>query len=592
MADNKTYSAQSSDIQFLKYSVIFGFSYWAIEAVRDVIAFERGTFFKRFFMPDGKALWMRVLVFCVILLFGVITDKIRNKRKTVKWRILFRSEWGIFYISVGFSLLYWIFEAFREVFIYNSLSFFQTVLSPSPMFLWMRIMAVFFIVLYGLFIQIQVNDLRCEEKLLQNEHLHLEKLLHSRSAELTEARALIRRLGREIQKRKWLENENVKIRDQLIQAQKVETIGVVAGGIAHDFNNLMTAILGVSTLALKETGSESILYRDLQEIRVAAGKAADLTRQLLLFSHEQPVKFKVVDVNRTVHDLRKILESLIGEDIQLQLDLDYSSGMVRGDKGSLEQMIINLAVNGRDALPHGGEINIRTQTVHLDNKTCRRYHYGRPGNYICIQVSDNGVGMPSQVRDKIFDPFFSTKSPGTGTGLGLSVVDQIIRKHKGWVHIDSIPGQGTAFFVFLPMINCREYQYQDRSLSFDTHSGQGKRILLVEDEEGVREFACRALQRQGYSVTTAKSAKEAQHLFKREKGVFDLILSDVVLPDQSGVDLILKLKKQFPGVSVLLCSGHNDAKSQWTTIKKYGFPFLKKPFELNELLRSIQSAIV
>ncbi|MBN2103676.1 response regulator [bacterium] len=590
MENQKTYSTRSSRVLFLKYSVIFGLCYWAMEAVRDVIAFDQGTFLERFFVPDAKALWMRVLVICVILIFGIMADNLRDKRKISKWKVLFKSDWGIFYISVVFSFLYWLFEAFREVFIYHSDSFLESAFSPSHIFLWMRIMAVFFIVLFGLFVQIQVNELRDEEKLLQNEHLRLEKLLHSRSTELKEARVLIRRLGQEIQKRKWLENENVMIQEQLIQAQKIEAIGVVAGGIAHDFNNLMTAILGVSTLALKETASESTLHHDLQEIKVAASRAADLTRQLLLFSREQPAKFAAVDINRTIFELRKILKSLIGEDIQLKLDLENLSRFVSGDKGSLEQMIINLVVNGRDAMLHGGQISIQTRTVSLDSKTCRRYPCGKPGHYLLLRVSDNGLGMSSQIREKIFEPFFTTKSPGTGTGLGLSVVDQIIRKHKGWAHIDSVPGQGTVFSVFLPIITSRISTSENQSSTFKNQPGHGKRILLVEDEEGVREFTSRALGRQGYIVKTAKSAKEARRLFKGQQGGFDLLLSDVVLPDKSGVELALKCRTDFPGLAVLLCSGHNDTKSQWSAIKKHGFPFLKKPFELNELLRSVEEA--
>jgi signal transduction histidine kinase len=484
-----------------------------------------------------------------------------------------------------------LFEAFREIFVYQSTSFFESAFSPSPMLLWMRIMAVFFILLYGLFVQINVNDLRREENLLQREQLRLEKLLHSRSAELREAKMLIHRLRQEIERRRWLESENSKIQDQLIQAQKVETIGVVAGGIAHDFNNLMTAILGVSTLALKEAVSESALHRDLKEIKVAASRAAELTRQLLLFSHEQPIKQTAVDLNRTIRGLGKILESLVPEDIRLKLELDNSSLVISGDKGSLEQMIINLAVNGRDALPQGGEIVIRTFKVYMDGKTCRKYRDAKPGQYLCLRVSDNGVGMTPQVREKVFDPFFSTKSPGTGTGLGLSVVDQIVRKHRGWVHIESAPGQGTAFSVFLPLIVSRVNDKKVSQSAVERCRGNGKRILLVEDEESVREFAHRALRRQGYSVTAAKSAREAQRAFIQENGGFDLVFSDVVLPDNNGVDMVLKFRTDFPELSVLLCSGHNDDKSQWSVIQKHGFPFLKKPFEFNELLRSVQEAV-
>ncbi|MFC1568754.1 ATP-binding protein [bacterium] len=591
MVKQKTCSNQFSEIKFLKYSFIFGLCYWAMEAVRDVITFNRGTIIERFFMPDSRALWMRVLVVCVIFLFGVVSDSFRNRRKSVLWKTLLRSDWTLVYVAIVFSLFYWVFEAFRDAYIYGNDSFFELVFSPSPIMLWMRMMAIFFIILYGLYVQISVNDLRGDERVLQHEQLRLEKLLQSKSLELGEARALILHLRKEIEKRKYFESENTKIQEQLIQAQKVEAIGVVAGGIAHDFNNLMTAVLGVSTLALKDIPADSPLYRDLLEIKVAAGRAAELTRQLLLFSHEQPMKFKALDVNRTIHELRKILQSLIGEDIQLEFMLGNSHSVISGDKGALEQMIINLVVNGRDALIQGGEIIIRTKTVQLDEKKSHQYSRGKPGEYLCLSVSDNGTGMSPQIAEKIFEPFFSTKSPGEGTGLGLSVVDQIIKKHNGWIHVNSVPGRGTVFSIFLPVIVSHVHEQDEKSLTFENQHGNGKRILLVEDEEGVREFACRALRQQGYVVMTAGSANEAKRLFKNENGSFDLIFSDVVLPDKSGVDMILDFKNDFPGLSVLLCSGHNDTKSQWSMIKKYGFPFLKKPFELNELLKGIQEAV-
>jgi signal transduction histidine kinase len=590
MAALKTQDLPQSGFQYIKTSIIFGLCYWAMEAVQDVITFERGTLVERLLLPDAKALWMRVLVICVILLFGVVADSLKKRQGNNQWRLILRSEWGIFSIGLLFSVIYWIVESVRYAFIYNSGSFLEMALTPDTPMFWVRLMAVFFLVLFALFMQINTNALKEDERALQIEQSRLEELLTSKSFELREAKTLISRLRHEIERRKRLEKENTKIQNQLIKAQKVEAIGIVAGGIAHDFNNLMTAVLGVSTLALKEAPADSALYRDIKEIYNAASRAADLTRQLLLLGCDHPMKFGAINLNHTICQLKKMLQSLVGEDIILTFDLDENLGIIQGDRGTLEQTLINLVVNGRDALPRGGEIAVRTRNVQLKTKSRSPGIEKTTNRYICLSVMDTGTGIPEEIREKIFDPFFSTKPQGTGTGLGLSVVDRIIKKHHGWIEVESIPGQNTVFSVFLPIIATQvEKQTGPQKECFS--QGFGKRILLVEDEDGVREFTRRALNKNGYTVITANCAEEAEQIFRRDREGFDLLFTDVVLPDKNGVELVLDLKASCPELNVLLCSGHNDSKSQSATIEKYGFPFLKKPFELNELLRGVQQVI-
>jgi two-component system, cell cycle sensor histidine kinase and response regulator CckA len=287
-----------------------------------------------------------------------------------------------------------------------------------------------------------------------------------------------------------------------------------------------------------------------------------------------------------------MLHSLITEDIVLDFRLDPSLLPVYGDKGTVEQVILNLVVNGRDALMKGGHITVQTENVtfggYLGSQPSERHV---SGPYVCLKVRDDGTGIEEEVLGKIFEPFFSTKTPGTGTGLGLTVVSQIVKKHNGWIDIKSKPGRGSVFSVFLPAVVSRVVKTDEQGNPASSVRADGKRILLVEDDKPVREFAARALLKQGYSVLTAQCAVEAKTLFYRDRGKFDLILSDVVLPDENGVDMILGMREDYPGVPVLFCSGHADTKSQWPLIQKYGFPLLKKPFELHDLLKGIEESL-
>ena len=387
---------------------------------------------------------------------------------------------------------------------------------------------------------------------------------------------------------KRAEEEKEKIQAQLLQAQKMEAIGKLAGGVAHDFNNLLTTIHGYTDLAMMKLNKTDPVYRDLKQVRLAAVRAAELTRQLLLFSRKQPMRLTPLNLNKTVDDLLKMLNRLIGEDISIHTHLDPDIWTVHADDGSIGQAIMNLAINARDAMPEGGKLTIKTENVYLDEAYCEAYSDARPGKFVCLSVEDTGIGMDKEIIQHIFEPFFTTKEAGKGTGLGLSVVHGIVKQHEGWINIYSEPGLGTTFKIYLPAFSGKvEEDETEETISLQELKGSGERILLVEDEAGVRKFAQKVLGENGYVVFEAANANEALDIFEREKGKFDLVFSDVILPDKSALQLLDQLLSRKPGLRVLLSSGYTDHKSQWPIIREREFPFLQKPYSLHDLLGAI-----
>ncbi len=394
-----------------------------------------------------------------------------------------------------------------------------------------------------------------------------------------------------IMDRRQAEEEKEKMQAQLLQAQKMEAIGTLAGGVAHDFNNLLTAIRGYIDLVMMKVDETEPFYRNLKQIRNASVRAADLTRQLLLFSRKQPMEFIHLNINRTVDDLLKMLNRLIGEDIEIRTFLEPDIWTVRADPGSIEQVIMNLAGNARDAMPNGGSLTIRTENVLLDEEYCRVALEARPGKFVCLSVEDTGVGMSKNITQHIFEPFFTTKEAGKGTGLGLSVVYGIVKHHEGWINVSSIFGRGSTFRIYLPASSEKSEDEERRADPFHYLHGSGERILLVEDEEGVRSFASEVLRESGYSVAEAANVHDALEIFEREKGDFHLILSDVVLPDKSGLHLVDQLLSYKPDLRVLLSSGYSDQKSQWRLIQEREFRFLQKPYALADLLQAVKDVM-
>lgn len=388
--------------------------------------------------------------------------------------------------------------------------------------------------------------------------------------------------------RKRVQDEKERIQEQLLQSQKMDAMGRLAAGIAHDFNNLMTAIQGFTDVIMMKTENNNPIYRPLKQIRLAALSAASLTRQMLMFSRKHPINFTALDLNLTISDLLKMLQRLVGEEIKISTNLADNLSTIRGDRGTLEQVLMNLAVNSRDAMPSGGELTITTEDVYLSEQEAKQYVNGRLGRFVLMSVSDTGAGIGEDAKKHIFEPFFTTKEAGKGSGLGLSVVYGIVSQHEGWISVSSEVGKGTTFEMFFPSSSQKPEDYTIESLSLDDLQGDGKRILIVEDAEGVREFASMALRENGYEVIAASNVSEAIDQFEKQKSKFDLVISDVVLPDRSGLELIEYIHQHDPSAQVLLSSGYTDQKSQWPVIKAKGYRFLQKPYALSELLKIVK----
>jgi len=397
--------------------------------------------------------------------------------------------------------------------------------------------------------------------------------------------------GEDVTERKLAEREKDGLRKQLLQSQKMEAIGVLAGGVAHDFNNLLTVIQGNSELAAMKAGGDESLAKNIAHIQEAAERAARLTGQLLLMSRRQPMEFAEVNVNESVRNLMRMLERLIGEDVSVVTDLAADLWKVKGDSGNVEQVILNLAVNARDAMPGGGTLTVKTRNVSVGEVRAGKVSGSRPGDFVCLSVEDTGTGMDKATLDRIFEPFFSTKEAGRGTGLGLSVVYGIVNQHGGWIEVESAEGKGTRFDVFFPAILKADGPDDRDETPRRGVRGKGERILLVEDEAGVRDFAAHALRSSGYYVSEVASAEEALEVFARKRAGFDLVFSDVVLSGKSGVQLAEEIASVSPGTPVLLTSGYADDRSQLDEIRRRCLPFLQKPYAVGDLLLAVSEAM-
>jgi CheY-like chemotaxis protein/two-component sensor histidine kinase len=380
------------------------------------------------------------------------------------------------------------------------------------------------------------------------------------------------------------------LQEELRQSQKMEAIGQLAGGVAHDFNNLLTVIRGHSELAaLKLKGGDPLL-ENVEEVRKATDRAASLTRQLLAFSRRQILEFKVLDLNSILRDLEKMLKRIIGENIALNLNLSGSLGAVRTDPGQIEQVILNLVVNSKDAMPHGGSLILETERIDLDDRYTSTHIDVKPGPYVRLSVSDTGIGMAPEVRERIFEPFFTTKERGKGTGLGLSTVYGIVKQSGGHIWVYSEPGRGTTFKIYLPRIEQAPDTLVDRIGDEKVYAGN-ETILLVEDEETVRKLTSEFLRKQGYTVLEAAHGGDALLLCKQYTGKIDLMLTDVVMPGISGRELATHLLALRPGLKVLYMSGYTDDAIVHHGVLEAGTPFIQKPFTFKGLTQKVREVL-
>ena len=383
--------------------------------------------------------------------------------------------------------------------------------------------------------------------------------------------------------------ERLSLEEQFHQSQKMEAVGRLAGGVAHDFNNLLTAILGYCELLLADLTPDDPRRDDIAEIQKAGSRASGLTRQLLAFSRKQIIEPTLLDLNTVVTDMRAMLGRLIGEDVTVVLSLRPDLARIQADRGQMDQIVLNLAVNARDAMPDGGTLTLETANVELDEHDAATHGATvAPGRYVVLTVSDTGTGMTPEVRARLFEPFFTTKEVGKGTGLGLATVHGIVLRYGGSVSVDSEIGKGTSFRLYFPSTAATE---AIATAAPRTRSQGGtETVLVVEDADGLRELARRLLTRQGYTVLLAANADEALRLFEQHASI-DALLTDVIMPGASGPELTAQLIRQRPALTVIYMSGYTEDAIVQHGVLKPGIFFLNKPFTSETLGQKIREAL-
>jgi two-component system cell cycle sensor histidine kinase/response regulator CckA len=383
--------------------------------------------------------------------------------------------------------------------------------------------------------------------------------------------------------------ERRKLEAQLRQSQKLESLGILAGGVAHDFNNLLTVITGYADLSLRGLDKAATLACNLEEIRKAAERAAWLTRQLLAFSRKQLLQPKILDLNMVIANIEKILSRLVGEDMEIRTLLDAELGRVKADPGQIEQVILNLVINARDSMSNGGEVTLETANVYLDEGYARCQGSVQPGWYVMLAVTDTGHGMDEETQKFIFEPFFTTKEQGKGTGLGLATVFQIIKQSGGNIWVHSQVGVGTTFKIYLPLVN-EPVTATDQVPCAISFAGT-ETILVAEDEEMVRNLTRESLTMHGYSVLEAVNGAEAMVVCQRHEGQIHLLITDVVMPGMSGIDLATLLTKSRPDTRVLYMSGYAATAVAERGILSGDVAFIEKPFTPDSLALKVREVL-
>lgn len=380
-----------------------------------------------------------------------------------------------------------------------------------------------------------------------------------------------------------------EMEEQLRQAQKLEAIGSLAGGVAHDFNNILTAITGYSDLTLRRLGEGDSVRGYVQEIKRAAERASSLTQQLLAFSRKQVMQLKVLNLNEIVSDMDRMLRPMIGEDVDYVTILEPKIGQIKADKGQIEQVLMNLVINARDAMPGGGQLTIETKNVYLNAAYASHHLSVNPGHYVMLTVSDTGMGMDAQTRERIFEPFFTTKEVGKGTGLGLSTIYGIVKQLGGNVWVYSEPGHGTTFKIYFPLIQNEPENIEEQAML--KAPGGTEILLLVEDDDSIRELIRDVLEMEGYKVLAAASGQEALNLCKEMAEPVELLITDVVMPGMSGRDLSETLGEMYPDIKILYMSGYTDDAVVRHGVLEEGKAFLQKPFSPDALARKVRGVL-
>ncbi len=380
-----------------------------------------------------------------------------------------------------------------------------------------------------------------------------------------------------------------RLQNQLIQASKMESLGRLAGGIAHDFNNMLSVILGRTELIMSEMDQTNPVYKDLNEIQKSGQRSAELIRQLLGFARKQTISPIILDINKTIAGMLSMMRKIIGEDIELIWKPSPEVWPIKIDPVQIDQIIANLCINSRDALSKGGKIIIKTDTAILDEAYCAVNRGFKTGQYTLLSVTDNGYGMDEKNLEHIFEPFFTTKESGRGTGLGLATVYGIVKQNNGFIKVRSKENEGTSFEIFFPKIN--EKIVSGRNKSSGVAMKGEETILVVEDEDSILSFLKSLLKRLGYKVFTARTPKEAIKIYKEQSALIHLVLSDVVMPEMTGKELLLELKKIQPDLQVLFMSGYSFNVITHQEVLDEDVNFLQKPFSNKILAKKIREIL-
>ena len=399
----------------------------------------------------------------------------------------------------------------------------------------------------------------------------------------------IQAIARDISERRLAEQEHLRLEEQLLHAQKMESVGRLAGGVAHDFNNLLTAIIGYSQLLLGRLDAASPMRHEVDQILRAGQRAASLTEQLLTFSRRQRLEPKRINLNDTIADVMTMLRRLIGADVEVVVQIDPGLPSVLADRVHVEQVLMNLAVNARDAMPQGGSLVIQTHALELDDEYCRTHSWARPGKFAEIRVSDLGEGMDAATVQHIFEPFYTTKELGKGTGLGLAVVYGIIQQHDGLVHVASAPGEGTSFRILLPA--CAGAAEKTVDQAEPPLRGGTETILIAEDEEALRKLAAQLLSELGYTVLLASDGEEALRMYKDRGGEIDLMLLDIVMPRMSGRQVYEWIRKQGSGTPAIFISGYVPEGTRVSFADELSAPLIQKPYSIGDLGRKVREVL-
>jgi two-component system cell cycle sensor histidine kinase/response regulator CckA len=394
----------------------------------------------------------------------------------------------------------------------------------------------------------------------------------------------------DITKRKRTEDEKQKLQSQLLQAQKMEAVGQLAGGIAHDFNNILTAIIGYGSIALAQVKEDDPLRSCVDQMLTAANRAASLTQSLLAFSRKQIINPQPVAVNAVIERVQKLLHRIIGEDIELTTALAEGDTTVLADAGQLDQVLINLATNARDAMPDGGHLTVTTVRTTMGDDYIRSHGYGKEGTYMLISVTDTGDGMDDKTRERVFEPFFTTKEVGKGTGLGLAIVYGIVKQHNGYINVYSEPRRGTTFKIYLPAFKTDAKPIQPAGPPAPPKRGT-ETVLLAEDDTILRNLARAVLEGHGYIVIEAVDGQEAIDKLRLYQDRIQLLIVDVVMPKKNGKEVYEEAQRITPGLKALFASGYPADIIQKKGILEEGIKFVSKPIAPVDLLRKVRDVL-